>query len=135
MIIDSANKLSAAQAITSNAASTSCVKLGANAGKGRKIKFLFRVDTAFHDSSSTDATLTITLQSATTAAGSYSDIAGASTGAIALAGLTAGAMYELVLPPVHSAFVQAYYTVANGPFDAGKIDCMVVEDVQSNLTH
>ena len=124
--------LSDEQAVTTDAASTSCFKAGANAGAGEQLRFRFTVTETF-DTAEEDGTLTPSLQHCTTSGGSYADLViGA---AIAEATLVAGYFFDMVLPNVHNAYIQAYYNVGAHAFTAGKISCQLMRDVDSNRSH
>lgn len=118
------------QAITASAASTSSIKVGTNAGSGERLRFRMTVvDADFHDSGGADATLTFKLQHSTTDSG-YADLV--STAAIPVASLVQGYHIDLDLPDTHSAYIQGYFTVANGPFDAGYVNLCLLRDTDTN---
>jgi len=132
MRLDINNMLSHNQALTGSAASSSCYKVGTNAGKGHPIKVLFTVKTTFTDDSGHDMTLTISLQCCSTAGGSYADVV--ASRAITIEELVAGFETTLTLPDTHAAYMQAYYTFASGT-PTGTIDAHIVDGIDTNRSH
>jgi hypothetical protein len=137
MYIDKEMELSLEQAVCNagaTEASTYAKYVGANAGKGEPIEFLFTVTELF---AGTATTLTITLQESSdnAVADAYADIVGCSTGAIPKAALVVGYQFTLKLPDSHEAYVQVLYTGDNTFETTGKITCQMVVDRQSNRNH
>jgi hypothetical protein len=132
MFIDVENEFSDSQDITATAASTNVVDLmKVRRGAGQPLQIHCSVEVAF-DSAANDGTLTIALQSASAAAGSYTTHW--STAALAEATLVAG--YQIALPDIVdnvSQYVRLYYTVGgSGNFTAGEIHAAIVLDKQTN---
>jgi len=124
MFIDKALQLSSEQAITTSAASTNVIdqKVGGDAYEAPWV--VAHVDTAFTGT----GTLTIAIQTSNDSTfATYDTIY--STGAIAAAGLTAGAEpVKVRLPLGTKRYIRAYYT-ASATFSAGKISLNVAKDV------
>lgn len=150
MIFDDTLLLSRAQAVTVTAPSTNVIDLlpagkaarhaavlKRNLGIGPAIPFLIQVMEDFAAAGA--ATLTITLETDDNAAFSSPAVVW-SSGAIAIAQLKAGQNLGLVnyLPKgvndkgLTEQFFRLNYTVATGPFTAGKIQAGVVAAVQTN---
>jgi hypothetical protein len=135
MIIDKENTLGSAQAITSSAASTDYIDQGAAAepGQSGKLQMCFTVDEAFTAVGA--ATLQVALQcDSDSAFGSAKTVI--ETPAIPKADLVAGYQFFLPLPiGLDEQYVRAYYTVATGPFTAGKMSACVVDGIQKNKAY
>jgi hypothetical protein len=134
MYVDHESEFSSEQRVCNagaTEASTNSIKVGANAGRGEPVEFLFTVTEAF---AGTATTLTTTLQQSSDDAGAdpYANIAGISTGAIAKALLVPGYQFVLRLPDTHEAYVQAMYTGDNTFETTGKMTCHKVVDRQTN---
>jgi hypothetical protein len=137
MLLDKENMLSYKQAITVTANSTNVIDLGANhwmgaSGHDKHLPMMLAIDEVFTDSGS-DATLRVQLQSSNAEAfGSgvrthfdrtlgFGEIL--QTGRIDLG---------ISLPPDVRRYVRATYTVASGPFTAGKLSLGLVASQQTN---
>jgi hypothetical protein len=138
MILDKNNELSSAQRVCNGGATEvsenvyDCGAANANTGMGEPLIFVFTVDAAF---AGTATTLTVNLQDCTTAGGTYYDIPGASSGAIAKATLVAGYQFTIVMPPTaHDRYIGVNYVGDNTFETTGTITCQVVKDFQSNRT-
>lgn len=151
MIFDRTLRLSNRQAITGNAVSTNVIDLGAvgtahrhaaplarNLGIGACIPFLIQVVEDFAIAEG-NPTLTVALQSSN-AEGFGSGVTTVwSSGAIPLANLKAGENLGLVnyIPKgvgdagIRDRYFRLNYTVASGPFTAGRITAGVVGAVQT----
>ena len=129
MIFDKENMFCEGQAITATAASGNVIDMGqANTGFGERVELFVQ---SVEDFAATgEATLTVTLQDCDTEAGSFEDIQ--STAAIPKADLAAGYRAPLNLPPEHRRFLRLNFTVATGPFTAGRITAGLVKDTQTN---
>lgn len=135
MILDRENEFSDAQAVTSTAISTNVIDLGDDAvtrNIGDGIYLVVQTDTAATDVSS-DATLTVTLESDSTSNLATSPTVHFSTGALAFAAFSpAGTMIAQVMLPrgEYERYVGVRYTVANGPLTAGKFNAFLTRDAQ-----
>jgi hypothetical protein len=92
------------------------------------------VPTAITDAGS-DATLTVTLESADDAALTTNAIVHFSTGALAFATYSAAGtqIVAIRLPrALYRRYLGVRYTVASGPFTAGAIDAFLTPDLQLN---
>lgn len=146
MLIDSQLEFSDAQAVTSTAISTNVVDLQIadqtnetlNLGIGTDMYLVVQTNTAATDSGS-DATLTITLESADNAALSTNAVTHFSTGAIPFASFAAaGSKLVAVKLPEHidyKRYLGLRYTVASGPLTAGAFDAMLVTGVQNSTNY
>ena len=139
MIIDKQCELSSAQRVCNSGATevsdnvydTSIVS--PNLGTGEPITFLFTVITVF---AGTATTLTVTIQECDTVGGSYADVVGATSGAIAKATLVAGYQFMITLPGITTErFLNVMYTGDNTFETTGTITCQVIRDFQSNRSH
>lgn len=137
MILDAFNEFSDAQAVTSTAISANVLNLGPvtdntlrDIGTGNPMYLIVKTNTAATDTSS-DATLTITLESDSTEGLETSPTVHYSTGAIAFASFaTAGTVLAAVILPAGSyeQYLGLRYTVASGPLTAGKFDAFLTKD-------
>ena len=138
MYIDAKTELSDAQAVTSTAISSNVIDLGAtntlkDIGTGQDVYLVVSTQTAATDSGS-DATLTVTLESDSTANLATSATVHYSTGALAFSAFSpAGAVLAAVKLPAgnYERYVGVRYTVASGPLTAGKFDAFLTTDVQA----
>lgn len=139
MILDALLEFSDAQAVTATAISTNVIDLGPvtdnvlrNIGTGQPVYLIVSTNTTATDTSS-DATLTVTLESDSTANLATSATVHYSTGAIAFAGYaTAGTVVAAVQLPSgnYEQYLGVRYTVASGPLTAGAFDAFLTEDAQ-----
>lgn len=137
MFVDYQNQFSDAQAVTSTAISTNVLDLGAtptlrDIGNGEPIYLVILTQTTCTDTSS-DATVTFTLESDSTADLATSATVHYSTGAKAFATYaTAGTVVAVVALPYGSyeRYLGVRYTVASGPLTAGAFDAFLTKDVQ-----
>lgn len=137
MIIDSLLEFSDAQAVTSTAISTNVIDLGPvtdntlrDIGTGESMYLIVSTNTAATDTSS-DATLTVTLESDSAVGLDSSATVHYSTGAIAFANFaTAGTVLVAVRLPAgnYEQYLGVRYTVASGPLTAGKFDAFLTKD-------
>lgn len=137
MILDAFNEFSDAQAVTSTAISTNVIDLGPvtdntlrDLGPGNPVWLIVKTNTTATDTSS-DATLTITLESDSTANLATSATVHYSTGAIAFASFaTAGTVLVAVMLPsgLYEQHLGLRYTVASGPLTAGAFDAFLTKD-------
>ena len=147
MYVDKNLELSDSQPVTSTAISTNVIDLmtvdsaggtaAANViqdiGQGEDLYLVVQTAVACADVSS-DATLTITLES-DTAVGLGTSTVHFSTGALAFAAYaTAGTQVLLLkLPPAeYKRYLGIRYTVASGPLTAGQFDAFITKDIQKN---
>lgn len=137
MIIDKQNLLSYKQAVTVTANSESVIDLGppmwtGYAGSDKEIPMFMHCDEAFLAAGA--ATLTITIVSATDEAISANVKTHYTSIAIPKADLAQPKVMPLNinLPPDVQRYVRATYTVATGPFTAGKITLGVTAGRQIN---
>jgi len=142
MYVDSQELFSDAQAVTStaistnvldlNAASASNVPLLQDIGNGEPIYLVVTTTTACTDTSS-DATLTLTLESDSTANLATSATVHISTGALAFATYaTAGSVvFAGALPSGnYERYLGLRYTIADGPLTAGAFTGFLTKDLQ-----
>lgn len=147
MYIDSQTLFSDAQAVTStaistnvldlNAASNSNVPLLQDIGIGEEVYLVVQTTTTITDTGS-DATLTVTLESDSTANLATSATVHLSTGALAFATYaTAGSIIFQGKLPVgnYERYLGVRYTVASGPFTAGAITAFLTKDIQRNIAY
>lgn len=144
MILDKELNFSIAQAVTATAISTNVVDLyplgssvATNAtrdiGTGEVLYLVVQTKTAATDTSS-DATLTVTLESDSTVDLATSATVHYSTGAMAFATFSpAGTVLAMIKLPAgaYERYVGVRYTVASGPLTAGTFDAFIVKDVQA----
>jgi hypothetical protein len=138
MLLNSQEVFSDAQAVTSTAISTNVIDLnpvgGPNAlqdiGQGEDVYLIVRTVTAATDSGS-DATLTVSLESDSTANLATSATVHFSTGALAFAAFSpAGTQLVAIKLPAgdYERYLGVRYTVASGPLTAGAFDAFLVKD-------
>lgn len=140
MFLDKQNEFSDAQAVTVTALSTNVIDtlpMTSNpnvsqdlAGGGGGPYIMFTVPTAFTAAGA--ATLTITIESDSTANLATSPTTHWTSAAIPVASLVAGYQFYVPLPIGQvERYLGVRYTVATGPMTAGAIDAAVVRDLQA----
>jgi hypothetical protein len=137
MILDESLEFSDAQAVTSTAISTNVVDNGAtpttrDLGNGDPLYLVVQTNTTCTDSGS-DATLTVTLESDSTADLATSATTHFSTGALAFAAFKdAGTVLACVALPHgnYERYMGVRYTVASGPLTAGAFDAFITANPQ-----
>ena len=139
MILDALIEFSDAQAVTSTAISTNVADLGPvtdntlrDIGTGEPLYLVVQTAVACTDTGN-DATLTVTLESDSTANLATSPTVHFSTGALAFSAFApAGAVVAAVRLPagLYERYLGVRYTVANGPLTAGAFDAFLTRDVQ-----
>lgn len=137
MLIDKENLLSYKQEITVTANSTSTIDLGPNhwagaSGNDREIPLFLHVDEAFTADGA--ATLSITIQSSNVENFGSGVKTHELVGPIGKADLAQPKRMplSLAIPPDVLRYVRAAYTVATGPFTAGKLTLGVTASRQTN---
>lgn len=136
MILDAHNEFSNGQAVTATAISTNVIDTGTDQnpvkdlGGPEPIWLVLQVDTSF--AAADAATLTATLESAENEALSTNAAVHFTTGALALAALTAGTTLAVVALPTgdYRKYLGLRYTVGTGPFTAGAISAFLTRDPQ-----
>lgn len=136
MIIDKENLLSYKQAITATVNSTNVIDLGPShhmgaSGNDKEIPVFLAIDEAFTDSGS-DATLRIQLQSSDAEGMGSPKTHYDRTFAFAELIQSGKLEHSLNLPVDVKRYVRATYTVASGPFTAGKLTLGVTASRQTN---
>lgn len=144
MILDAENEFSDAQAVTSTAISSNVIDLGPvnhnttrDIGTGEEVYLVVITQTAATDTSS-DATLTVSLESDSTADLATSATVHYTTGALAFAAFSpAGTVLAMVRLPAgnYERYLGVRYTVASGPLTAGNFDAFLTKDVQKYLSY
>lgn len=151
MIIDTQNELSDAQAVTATAISANVIDLFAVTVGGQAAGFspnaridigdeaylLVQTVTAATDVGS-DATLTITLESADDVGLTTNAIVHFSSGALAFAAFSpAGSQLVRIRLPkaLYRRYLGVRYTVANGPLTAGTFDAVIVENLDNQRAY
>lgn len=148
MIIDKFNEFSDAQAVTATAISTNVIDLypvgslqGTNTlrdiGTGEDIYLVVKTAVNCTDTSS-DATLTVTLESDSTENLATTPTVHFSTGAIAFAGFaTAGTNLAVIRLPAgnYERYLGVRYTVASGPLTAGAFDAFLTKNVDATRNY
>lgn len=145
MFIDTQNLFSDNQAVTSTALSTNLIDTnpigGPNAtadqGIGEPIYLVVQTTQACTDSGS-DATLTVTLESASDSGISSSPVVHFSTGALAFSAFSpAGARVAAVRLPnaQYGRYLGVRYTVASGPLTAGAFSAFLTHEVNSKAAY
>lgn len=147
MYVDSQELFSDAQAVTATAISTNVIDLNAasntnvpllqDIGIGEDIYLVVTTQTTCTDSGS-DATLTLTLESDSTADLATSATVHISTGALAFATYaTAGSIVFAGRLPSgdYERYLGLRYTIASGPLTAGKFNGFLTKDIQRYKTY
>lgn len=135
MMVDYLNQFSDAQAVTATAVSTNIIDLGGttqDVGNGETLYLVVSTETAATDTGS-DATLTVTLESDSTADLATSPTTHYSSGAVAFADFSpAGTQFVAVALPMgdYERYLGVRFTVAAGPLTAGNFDAFLTKDVQ-----
>lgn len=145
MYVDSQELFSDAQAVTATAISTNVLDLNAasntnvpllqDIGIGEDIYLVVTTQTTATDTSS-DATMTVTLESDSTANLATSPTVHISTGALAFATYaTAGTtIFAGRLPSGnYERYLGVRYTIAAGPLTAGNFNAFLTKDIQRQL--
>lgn len=138
MIIDAQNRFSNAQAVTSTAISENVIDIGSantlrDIGNGRQPLYLVVQTIAVATDSGSDATLTVTLESDSTANLATSATVHFSTGALAFATFSpANTVLAVVALPMgnYEQYLGLRYTVASGPLTAGTFTAFLTPDPQ-----
>lgn len=142
MYVDKHLEFSDAQAVTATAISanvydrisnSSGKNVLADIGSGQDAYLVVITQTAATDASS-DATLTVSLESDSTVDLATSPTVHFTTGALAFAAFSpAGTVLAAVKLPAgnYERYLGVRYTVANGPLTAGNFDAFITSDVQS----
>jgi hypothetical protein len=142
MYVDKHNEFSDGQAVTVTAISSNVFDLISNSsgknplrdiGTGQNVYLVVMTRTAATDASS-DATLTVTLESDSTADLATSATVHFSTAALAFAAFSpAGAVLAAVKLPAgnYERYLGVRYTVAAGPLTAGNFDAFLTTDVDA----
>lgn len=126
MILDAENQVSDSQAITSSAASSDYLDQGAARDLGVSDDVHLQIDVTETFAAAGDATLQPAIRADSDSAFG-SAIVAAQLRAIAKADLVEGARFYVPLPPgLKKRYLQAYFTVASGPFTAGRVDAHFV---------
>jgi hypothetical protein len=137
MYLDAKNEFSDAQAVTATTISTNVVDLGAtntlkDLGIGEDVYLIVLTQTACTDASS-DATLTLTLESDSVANLATSPTVHYTTGALAFAAYSAaGSVVAAIRLPSgnYERYLGVRYTIAAGPLTAGNFDAFLTKDWQ-----
>lgn len=130
MITDAFLRVSDAQAITADAASTNTIDLSVarDVGEGKQLFMVFTVTEAFNNLTS----LALQVITSANADLSSSTVRGATS--VALASLTAGSQFVVPLPPLVGSLGQrylgAYYDVTGTNPSTGKVTADIVETIQ-----
>ncbi|WP_422034739.1 Bbp16 family capsid cement protein [Reyranella sp.] len=135
MMYDKLNTFGTDQAVTTTAASTDIVDLGAarDMGNGEALELVILVTETVTAAGA--ATVTFTLETDDNA-GFASAFVLASSGAIAKAALTAGTEVLRVKVPLDAErFLRTNYTVATGPLTAGKFTAFLAHDRQASRAY
>lgn len=138
MLIDKENLLSHQQAITVTANSTNVVDLGpnmwaGNSGNDKEIPLFANVDESFAAAGA--ATLTIIIESSNSETFASGVVQHHQSKAYSIAELAVlGRLgHSMAIPPDVKRYIRARYTVATGPFTAGKITLGVTASRQTNF--
>lgn len=149
MFVDTQTEFSDAQAVTATAISTNVIDTqaalgggtniaGGNAnqdiGQGEDVYLVVQTVVAATDTGS-DATLTVTLESATDAGLTTAAVVHFSTAALAFAAFSpAGTQIAVIKLPVadYKRYLGVRYTVGAGPLTAGAFDAFLTKDIQRN---
>lgn len=149
MIVDTQSEFSDAQAVTASAISANVLDIfsvgagaGADTGPNARLDvglqnglYLVVQTTEACTDSGSDATLTVTLESADNAALSTNAQVHFSSGALPFASYSAaGSQFVVIpLPPgLYRRYVGVRYTVGSGPLTAGKFDAFLTPTPQAN---
>lgn len=147
MFVDTQTELSDAQAVTATAISTNVIDLQAALGGGTNIAYgntlldigqgedvYLVVNTAVTATDTgSDATLTVSLETATDAGLTTGAVVHFSTAALAFASFaTAGTQLVAIKLPAadYKRYLGVRYTVAAGPLTAGAFDAFLTKDIQ-----
>jgi len=131
MLKDKLTMFSDDQAVTSTAASTDYLdQLAAGNAVGRGVWLDVRVKTTFTAGGS--ATMTIALETDDNASFSSATVLWQVT-AVAVASLTAGTKWRVMVPIGAERYLRMNYTVAVGPMTAGNIDAALVQDTDVTI--
>jgi len=142
MYVDKQAEFSDAQAVTATAISTNVMDLISNSsglnplrdiGTGQDVYLVVSTQTAATDTSS-DATLTVSLESDSTVDLATSATVHFTTGALAFAAFSpVGTVLIAVKLPMgeYERYLGVRYTVASGPLTAGAFDAFLTTDVQA----
>jgi len=131
MILDKQLQLSAAQAVTSSAASQNIIDLGAAGDAyGNELFLVVQVRQA----AAATGAATVNFQLQTDSASSFSSpVTLYDSGAIAKTALTLNAEpVKVRIPPGAKRYLRLYYNVDTGPLTAGKFDAFLAPDVKVN---
>lgn len=138
MLLDKTNEFADGQAVTATAVSTNVVDTNPankndnqDLGDGTKVELVIQVDQAATAAGA--ATVTFSLESAENAALSTNPVVHLTTGALAIAGLTAGKeVGRFPLPPGdYKRYLGVRFTVATGPLTGGTFSAFLVRNSQS----
>lgn len=135
MMYDKLNTFGTDQAVTTTAASTDIVDLGAarDMGNGEPLELVVLVTETVTAAGA--ATVTFTLETDDNA-GFSSTFVLASSGAMAKAALTTGTEVLRVKVPLDAErFLRTNYTVATGPLTAGKFTAFLAHDRQASRAY
>lgn len=141
MILDAYAEFADAQAVTSTAISN-VMDLGSDntlrdIGAGEDVWLVVLTQTTATDSGS-DATLTVSLESDSTADLATSATVHHTTGALAFAAFaTAGTVLVAIRLPIgeYERYLGVRFTVASGPLTAGKFDAFLTKDYAKYRTY
>lgn len=142
MILDTQSKFSDAQAVTVTALATNVLDLRqstslalADEGVDIDMWLVVQVGTAFTAAGA--ATMTITIETDSTADLATSATVHFSTAAIAVATLVAGYRAVAVKLPsdLYERYLSVRYTIATGPMTAGTITAFLTPDLQRNVIY
>jgi len=137
MFTDKLLELSAAQAVTATAVSTSSVDLqvARDIGEGDRLYVDFRVSTTATAAGA--ATVAFEIVTADDAALTTNVTVLQQSAPVAVASLVAGYRTALVIPPqigsVGRRYIGAQFVVATGPLTAGNFDARIVKDIEDGL--
>lgn len=147
MFVDTQTELSDAQAVTATAISTNVIDLQAalgggtniangntllDIGQGEDVYLVVNTAVTATDTGS-DATLTVSLETATDAGLTTGAVVHFSTAALAFASFaTAGTQLVAIKLPAadYKRYLGVRYTVAAGPLTAGAFDAFLTKDIQ-----
>lgn len=135
MILDVLNLFSNNIAVTATADSDT-IDLGADRDLGvdTEIDVFMKVDTTLVAAGA--ATLDVTMVTATDSAFSQNVATLKDTGVVAKATLVQGYfLFKFKLPQVTRRYLKLTYTVATGPFTAGKVTAGLVKGLQNNIQY